>query len=196
MTAIAIHPPQPIRHQSPHRAGRNFPVIRLKNLVLHLIHDPLQFALSHRPLKAGPLKPHVNFLLIPWHPPSVFFDDAQPDVLLDFLVSRKSFAALKAFPPASNRLASLASPRIDDLQTLFLGLAKWAVHEPINVPKSPEKSKEPGQPMPFTSIAICASIALQRNPFLNPPPFTTCAANKISPMQTGWRHLHPAHSIQ
>jgi hypothetical protein len=106
----------------------HFAVVGFENLVLDLIPDASQIRHGNRAFETSPFQASDDFFTVPRLTAAVSFDNGQANLPLNSFVGGEALAAAKALPPSSNRLAGVARPRVNHLQTLLIRVAERAAH--------------------------------------------------------------------
>src|SRR5690606_27505749 len=124
-----IDPAALVADQLPDLGAGHLTVVGAIDLLLHLIDDPTQLGLGHRPPEARPFQPGQQLAPIPRHTPAIPLDPRQADILLDPFIGGEALGAASTFAPATNRPSTLAGARVDHLELFFVCIAERAVHE-------------------------------------------------------------------
>lgn len=106
----------------------NLAVVALLDFVGHFVGDALEVFILNGALVAGAFQAEKKLGAVKWNAAAIALNDGQPDSLFDPFVSRESLIAGDAKPPSADGAAALTSAGVDDLQTLFLGIAEGASH--------------------------------------------------------------------
>jgi len=122
-----VYVPKTIHNQLSDFCSGQFPVGRIRQLCLDLVHEFGQLSHRHRPLFAGLEQPFENLLAVELFTPSVSLYNYVGNFVAA-LVSGESPFALQAFPPSTDDVAFFALARIDD--AVFTMTAEGANHRP------------------------------------------------------------------
>jgi hypothetical protein len=117
-----------LHHQVAEDAAFDLAVVVRENLVLDGGNDRFDLVVAYWAFPAGPFEAAANLLAVERHPRAVFLDDFDRQVF-DILVGRIAAFAAQAFAAATDGIAFLACPRVDD--AVVVGMTKRAAHRAI-----------------------------------------------------------------